>query len=128
MVPLEDDFLAQLAEVAAVQEVVGVHLVRAVRRAHGDGGLVGTLSRILDGHDVIPQCVEHQEKENDRVKGRRCPQRGLRLWEYCRDEEAEVQNEGDCRGREEVRRRHGIQESQLQHPGEHVCVTGKRTQ
>ena len=128
VIPLENDFLTQFAEVASVQEVVGVHLVRAVRRAHGNPALVGTFSRILDSHYVVPQRVEHQEEENNCVESCGAPGRCLGVWEYRRDEEAEVQNEGDCCGCEEVRRCYSVEESQFQHPGEHICVTVKRTQ
>ncbi len=74
VVPLENYFLAQFAEVAPVQEVVRVHFVRAVRGAHRDRRLVGALGRVFNSHYVIPQRVEHQEEENSRVQSRGPPQ------------------------------------------------------
>lgn len=113
VVPLQDDFLTQFAEVPAVQEVVGVHFVRAVRRTHRNRCLVGALGRVLNSHYVISQRVEHQEKENNSVKSRGPPQRRVRVREDCWDEEAEVQDEGDCCSHEEVRRRYSIEQSQF---------------
>lgn len=124
VVPLQDHLPAQLTEVAVVEEVVSVHLVRAVGRAHGDGAVAGARRRVPDGHDVVPQRVEHGEEEEGRVEGGGGPERGARHREDGRDEEAEVEHEGDRRGREEVDGGHHVEQPQLQHPGEHVCVGG----
>ena len=113
VVPLQDDFLTQFAEVPAVQEVVRVHFVRAVRRTHRNRRLVGALGRVLNSHYVIPQRVEHQEKENNGVKSRGAPQRRVRAREDGWDEEAEVQDEGDRCSHEEVRGRHSIEQPQF---------------
>lgn len=121
VVPLQNHLPAQFTEVAVVEEVVRVHFVRAVRRAHGDRAVAGAGGGISDSHDVVPQRVQHGEEEERRVEGGGGPERGVRHGEDGREEEAEVENEGDRRGREEVDGGHHIEEPQLQHPGEHVC-------
>lgn len=113
VIPLENNFPAQFAEVAAVQEVVRVHFVRAVRRTHRDRRLVGALGRISNGHYVVSQRVEHQEKEDSCVKSCGPPQRRVRAREDGWDEEAEVQDEGDRRSHEEVRRCDSVEKSQF---------------
>lgn len=113
VVPLHDHLAAQFAEVAVVEEVMRVHFVRAVRRAHGDGAVGRARCGIFDGHDVVPQRVEHGEEEEGRVEGGGGPERGVRHGEDGGDEEAEVENKSDRRGREEVDGGHDIEEPQL---------------
>lgn len=57
VVSLQNHLPAQFAEVAVVEEVMRVHFVRAVRRAHGDCDVAGTRCGISDSHDVVPQRV-----------------------------------------------------------------------
>lgn len=113
VVPLQDHLTAQFTEVAVVEEVMRVHFVRAVRRAHGDGAVARAGRGISDGHGVVPQSVEHGEEEEGRVERGGGPERGVRHGEDGGDEEAEVENEGDRRGREEVDGGHDIEEPQL---------------
>lgn len=113
VVPLEDHFLAQFAEVTAVQEVVSVHFVRAVGRAHWNRGVIGTFSGVFNSHYVVPQRVEHQEKEGGRVESRGAPQGRVWIGEDGWDEEAEVEDEGGRRGHEEVGRSDSVEEPQL---------------
>lgn len=57
VVPLQNHLSAQFTEVAVVEEVMRVHFVRAVRRAHGDRAVTGARCGISDSHDVVPQRV-----------------------------------------------------------------------